>query len=67
MRQGCVLSPRLFCSVLQLAMEDWRCNVSNNGVDLGDGDHLYWIFALQTTFCCLQDLPNNLAICLLNW
>ena len=36
-RQGCVLSPRLFCSVLQLAMEDWRCDVSNNGLDLGDG------------------------------
>ena len=32
-----VLSPRLFCSVLQLAMEDWRCDVSNNGLDLGDG------------------------------
>ena len=28
---------RLFCSVLQLAMEDWRCDVSNNGLDLGDG------------------------------
>ena len=37
MRQGCVLGPRLFCSVLQLAMEDWRCDVSNNGLDLGDG------------------------------
>ena len=36
-RQGCVLSPRLFCSVLQLAMEDWRRDVSNKGVDLGDG------------------------------
>ena len=35
-RQGCVLSPRLFCSVLQLAMEDWRCDVSNNGLDLGN-------------------------------
>ena len=28
---------------------------------------LYWIFALQTKFCCLRDLPNNLAICLINW
>ena len=36
-RQGCVLSPRLFCSVLQLAMEEWRCDVSHNGLDLGDG------------------------------
>ena len=32
-RQGCVLSPRLFCSVLQLAMEEWRCDVSHNGLD----------------------------------
>ena len=36
-RQGWVLSPRLFCSVLQLAMEDWRRDVSNNGLSLGDG------------------------------
>ena len=36
-RQGCVLSPRLFCSVLQLAMEEWRCDVSHTGLDLGDG------------------------------
>ena len=36
-RQGCVLSPRLLCSLLQVPMEDWRCDVSNNGLDLGDG------------------------------
>ena len=36
-RQGCVLSPRLFCSVLQLAMEKWPCDVSHNGLDLGNG------------------------------
>ena len=66
-RQGCVLSPRLFCSVLQLAMQEWRSNVSHNGLELGDGGPVYWIFALRTTFCCLQDLPNNLAICLINW
>ena len=27
-RQGRVLSPRLFCSALPLAMEDWQCDVS---------------------------------------
>ena len=32
-RQGCVLSPRLFCSVLQLAMGEWRFDVSNNGLN----------------------------------
>ena len=36
-RQGCVLSPRLFCSPLQLAMEEWRPDVLHNGLDLGDG------------------------------
>ena len=37
MRQGCVLSPRLCCSVLKLAMAEWRCDVSENGLDLSDG------------------------------
>ena len=36
-RQGCVLSLRLFCSVLQLAMQEWRSDVLDNGLDLGDG------------------------------
>ena len=36
-RQGCVLSPRLFCSVLQLAMGRWRSQVEHLGLNLGDG------------------------------
>ena len=28
-RQGCVLSPRSFCSVLQLAMGRWRSQVEH--------------------------------------
>ena len=36
-RQGCVLSPRLFCSVLQLAMGRWRSRVEHFGLNLGDG------------------------------
>ena len=36
-RQGCVLSPRLFCSVLQLAMGRWRSRVEHLGLNLGDG------------------------------
>ena len=35
-RQGCVLSPRLFCAVLQLAMGGWRRNVDAAGIDLYD-------------------------------
>ena len=36
-RQGCVLSPRLFCCVLQWALRKWRENSNNTGLDLGDG------------------------------
>ena len=37
-RQGCVLSPRLFCSVLQWGMSAWRQNAETRkcGFDLGD-------------------------------
>ena len=37
-RQGCVLSPRLFCSVLQWGMLAWRQNAETRkcGFDLGD-------------------------------
>ena len=37
-RQGCVLSPRLFCVVLQWAMREWRAEVGNMGFNLMDGD-----------------------------
>ena len=36
-RQGCVLSPRLFSAVLQWAMKNWRRDASLKGFDLGDG------------------------------
>ena len=36
-RQGCVLSPRLFCAALQSGMGDWRAHVGPAGLDLGDG------------------------------
>ena len=36
-RQGCVLSPRLFCAVLQFAMRKWRLKVGDLGFDLSDG------------------------------
>lgn len=44
-RQGCVLSPRLFCSVLQLAMRKWRGNTGLVGFDLLDG--LPWLVDLR--------------------
>ena len=36
-RQGCALSPRLFCAVLQWAMREWRAEVGNMGFNLMDG------------------------------
>ena len=36
-RQGCVLSPRLFCAVLQFAMRRWKLKVGDLSFDLSDG------------------------------
>ena len=36
-RQGCVLSPRLFFAVLEIAMRKWRHAVGQAGIDLMDG------------------------------
>ena len=36
-RQGCVLSPRLFCAVLEFAMSPWRAKVETYGLNLHDG------------------------------
>ena len=36
-RQGCVLSPRLFCCVLQVALVAWRNDVGHLGIDFQDG------------------------------
>ena len=35
-RQGCVLSPRLFSAVLEWALGQWRTEIGNAGFDLGD-------------------------------
>ena len=36
-RQGCVLSPRLFSCVLEVALKKWREQLQDGGLDLGDG------------------------------
>lgn len=36
MRQECVLSPRFFCSALQLAMGRWQNQVEHFGLNWGD-------------------------------
>ena len=36
-RQGCVLSPRLFSCVLEVALKRWREQLQDGGLDLSDG------------------------------
>jgi len=66
-RQGCVLSPRLFCSVLQLAMGRCRNQVKHFGLNLGDGMSIYWIYVLLPRYYCLGNLRRRLAACLTLW
>ena len=36
-RQGCVLSPKLFCALLEFAMSSWRAKMESYGLNLHDG------------------------------
>ena len=36
-RQGCVLSSKLFCAVLKFAMSSWRAKIESYGLNLHDG------------------------------
>jgi len=40
-RQGCVLSPRLFSCVLEVALGCWRRKVGNAGMDFRDDMHTH--------------------------
>ena len=53
-RQGCVLSPRLFVCVLQWALRSWRATIKHHGLNLGMGWHHFWIFALRTVYFFLR-------------
>ena len=37
MRQGCVLSPRFFSCVLEVALKKWREQLQDGALDFGDG------------------------------
>ena len=65
-RQGCVLSPRLFCSVLQLAMGRWRSQVEHLGLNLGDGSQNWKCSAgskLWITGKVLREMRFNGMLC----
>ena len=36
LRQGCVLSPRLFAYVLEVALKKWRKQLQDGGLEIGD-------------------------------
>ena len=71
-RQGCVLSPRLFSAVLQWAMKGWRRDAHLKGFDLGDGqlalldlrfadDILFFAKSYAETVSLLHDLTTVLS------
>ena len=47
-RQGPVLSPRLFCPVLKIAMREWMHAVGEAGIDLMDGGPIFILFFLAS-------------------
>ena len=71
-RQGCVLSPRLFSCVLEVALGSWRRKVGTAGVDFQDGmrtlldlrfadDLLLFAKTFQETKFLLDELVTCLA------
>ena len=47
-KQGCVLTLRLFCSVLEWALSKWKVRVRTEGIDLEDGgEHLLDLITTQ--------------------
>ena len=57
MRQGCVLSPRLFSCVLELAFGRWRRKVGTAGVDFEDG--IRTLFDLRFADNFLNNIRGN--------
>ncbi|MCV6574647.1 MAG: reverse transcriptase family protein, partial [Cohaesibacter sp.] len=71
-RQGCVLSPRLFSSVLEMALSSWRAKMEAQGLSLGDGfkplldlrfadDILLFCTTLDKACLLLDELVASLA------
>ena len=70
-RQGCVLSPRLFFAVLEMAMGMWRRALGRLGLDLGDGGPTLLdlrfaddILIFVTTYIDAGLLLDELMVCL---
>ena len=72
--QGCVLSPRLFYAVLEMAMGMWRGRVGRLGLDLGDGGRTPLdlrsaddILILVTTYIDAVPLLDEFVLCFFVW
>ena len=73
-RQGCVLSPRLFYAVLEMAMGMWRGRVGRLGLDLGDGGRTPLdlrsaddILIFVTTYIDAVPLLDEFVLCFFVW
>ena len=72
-RQGRVLNPRLFCSVLQWPMREWRAEVGNVGFFffslrsffLAEG--LFWMTVLLGSLQAAPFLYRRLRMCMKGW
>ena len=71
MPQGCVLSPRLFSCVLEIALGYWRRKISNAGMDFQDGMRTLLdlrfaddILLFAKTFAETKFLLDELVTCL---
>ena len=53
-RQGCVLSPGLFCAALELAMSEWRFANPEGGINLASGYFFGLVCVLQMTSSFLR-------------
>ena len=61
-RQGCVLGPRLFSSVLEMALSSWRAKMETEGLSLEDGlKPLLDLRFADDMFLVLQDIGQNVA------
>ena len=70
-RQGCVLSPRLFSSVLKIALSSWRAKIECEGWSLEDGlkplldlrfaDDILLFCTTLDKACLLDELVASLA------
>ena len=57
-RQGCVLSSRLFsCVLLEVPLKKGREKLQDGGLDLGDGGIPLLDLRLLMTVCCWRHLP----------